>query len=217
VTYGTSEDAHVRAVDVESHGLRGFSFLARFRGAEAPAHAALPGAHLVHAALAAIAVAMELGFEFEEAVEALGAVERGGRVQVLQGIEGTTILDDCYNANPASMMAALDLLRQTEGRHVAVLGDMLELGTFETEGHRLVGERAGDAADWVITVGERARVIGEEARRAGLDPERVESVDSNAAAVERLRAGLRSGDFVLVKASHGMRLDEVVNALRAVA
>jgi UDP-N-acetylmuramoyl-tripeptide--D-alanyl-D-alanine ligase len=69
----------------------------------------------------------------------------------------------------------------------------------------------------VITVGERARVIGEEARRAGLDPERVESVDSNAAAVERLRAGLRSGDFVLVKASHGMRLDEVVNALRAVA
>jgi UDP-N-acetylmuramoyl-tripeptide--D-alanyl-D-alanine ligase len=217
VTYGLSRDAEVSARDVESHGLSGLDFTAIHAGQQLSVHAALPGAHFVHAALAAIAVAIELGFSFEQAVAALGQVERGGRVVVADGLHGSTILDDCYNANPASMLAALDLLQEMEGRRIAVLADMLELGSFELEGHRMVGQRAADVVDWLITVGRRARIIAEEARSAGLAERSVDSFDSNSAAVERLRQGLQRGDFVLVKGSHGMQLDEVVHAIRAVA
>ena len=215
ITHGRSPDADVQAADVRSLGLKGISFVARYRGEELRAEVALPGAHFVHAALAAIAVAMELGFRFGETVAALKAVERGGRVIVLDGLRGSTVLDDCYNANPASMVAALDLLEQMEGRRVAVLADMLELGSFESEGHRIVGRRAAAVADWLLTVGARAQIIADEARRAGLYAGSIETFDNNQALAERLRAGLQAGDFVLVKGSHGMQLDEVVHAIRA--
>jgi len=217
VTYGLSSAADVTARDVRSHGLLGIDFTARYHGQDLPGHAPLPGAHFVHAALAAIAVAVQMGFSFEEAVAALGRVERGGRVVVVEGLRGSTILDDCYNANPASMLAALDLLHEMEGRRVAVLADMLELGSFEVEGHRVVGQRAAAVVDWLITVGERARIIADEAREAGLDERSVESFANNAAAVDRLQRGLQRGDFVLVKGSHGMQMDEVVNAIRTAA
>ena len=217
VTYGLSDTADVVGRDIRSHGLLGIDFVVGCEGQELGAHAALPGAHFVHAALAAIAVALQMGFSLEDAVAALGRVERGGRVVVAEGVHGSTILDDCYNANPASMLAALDLLREMEGRRVAVLADMLELGSFEVEGHRMVGERAAAIVDWLITVGQRAQIIASEARGAGLDAKSIESFDNNAAAVERLQRGLQRGDFVLVKGSHGMRLDEVVSAIRTAA
>ena len=100
---------------------------------------------------------------------------------------------------------------------MAVLADMLELGSFEVEGHRVVGQRAAAVVDWLITVGERARIIADEAREAGLDERSVESFANNAAAVDRLQRGLQRGDFVLVKGSHGMQMDEVVNAIRTAA
>jgi UDP-N-acetylmuramoyl-tripeptide--D-alanyl-D-alanine ligase len=217
VTYGLSQQADISARNIESHGLRGIDFTAAYRGQELPAHAALPGAHLVYAVLAASAVALQLGFSFDQALAAVGAVERGGRVVVVTGAHGSTILDDCYNANPASMLAALDLLEQMKGRRVAVLGDMLELGSFEVEGHRIVGQRAAGVADWLITVGARSQIIADEARGAGLSAQSVDSFDSNSEAAEHLQRGLRRGDFVLVKGSHGMQLDEVVNAIRAAA
>jgi UDP-N-acetylmuramoyl-tripeptide--D-alanyl-D-alanine ligase len=217
VSYGLSTDADVAGSDVRSHGLAGIDFTVRYQGKSLPARASLPGAHFVHAALAAIAVAVHMGFSFEEAVGALGRVERGGRIVVREGLRGFTILDDCYNANPASMVAALELLGEMDGRRVAVLADMLELGSFEAEGHRMVGQRAATVVDWLITVGERAQTIAQEARKAGLNARAVETFDSNAAAVARLQQGLRRGDFVLVKGSHGMQLDEVVNAIRTAA
>ncbi len=217
VTFGLSPDADVSGRDLRSKGLGGIDFTVQHDGRQLPVHAALPGAHFAHAVVAAIAVAIQLGFTFEEAVEAVGRVERGGRVVVAEGLDGSTILDDCYNANPASMLAALDLLAQMQGRRVAVLADMLELGSFEVEGHRQVGQRAASVVDWLLTVGERARIIADEARANGLRPTSIESFDHNAAAVERLREGLRHGDFVLVKGSHGMQLDQVVNAIRAAA
>lgn len=217
VTYGLSPHADVSGRDVRSRGLGGIDFTATYEGQGLPAHVALPGAHFVHAALATIAVAVRLGFSFEQAVAALGRVERGGRMVVSEGLQGSTILDDSYNANPASMLAALDLLREMKGRRVAVLADMLELGSFEVEGHRMVGQRAAGVVDWLFTVGERARIIADEARSAGLGEQFVESFASNSAAAERLRRELQRGDFVLVKGSHGMQLDEVANAIRAAA
>jgi UDP-N-acetylmuramoyl-tripeptide--D-alanyl-D-alanine ligase len=217
VSYGTSQTADVAGSDVQSRGLAGIDFKVRYRDRQLSAHAALPGAHFVHAALAAIAIAMQMGFSFDDAVASLDRVERGGRVVVTHGLNGSTILDDCYNANPASMLAALDLLHELDGRRVAVLADMLELGSFEAEGHRLVGQRAAAVVDWLVAIGDRAKIIADEARSAGLAAHSVETFHDNAAAIERLQHELRRGDVVLVKGSHGMQLDEVVNAIRTVA
>jgi UDP-N-acetylmuramoyl-tripeptide--D-alanyl-D-alanine ligase len=112
------------------------------------------------------------------------------------------------------MFAALDLLRAMPGRHVAVLGEMLELGDAHDDGHHAVGESAGHAADLVIVVGAGASGIAEGARDAGLATGRVLQVDDAASALEALRPRLRDGDVVLVKASRGIGLDHLVDALR---
>jgi UDP-N-acetylmuramoyl-tripeptide--D-alanyl-D-alanine ligase len=215
--YGLSDAADVWAEDIDSHGLRGIEFTVHVGSRRARAHMHLLGAHSVHAALAAVAVAMQVGMSFDEAIAALRRVEGGVRLLVAAGLHGTTILDDTYNANPASMLAALNLLAEMDGRHVAVLGDMLELGSYEAEGHRLVGRRAAITAQWLLTVGRRARIIAAEARAAGMREAAVESYETRDEVVARLRAGLRPGDFVLVKGSRGMQLDEVVAAIRTAA
>jgi UDP-N-acetylmuramoyl-tripeptide--D-alanyl-D-alanine ligase len=160
---------------------------------------------------------MRVGLSFDEAVGGLMGIEEGIRLVVLRGLRGSIILDDTYNASPDSTLAALNLLHEMEGRRVAVLGDMLELGSFEEDGHRLVGRRAAAVANWLITVGSRARILAEEARAAGMPGELVESFDTNEEAIRRLERGLQPGDFVLVKGSRGARLDEVVDALRVAA
>lgn len=212
--YGVSPEATVRGGAIESHGLRGIEFTVHFQEEQLRAKLGLLGTHSVHAALAAVAVALHLGMSLEEAVGGLKRAEQGLRLAVAEGINGSTLLDDTYNANPTSMLAALNLLGEMEGRRVAVLGDMLELGSFEFEGHCLVGRRAASVVDWLITVGRLGRWIAQEARTMGMSPEAVESFDGNDEAIRRLQMGLRPGDFVLLKGSRGMRLDEVVAAVR---
>jgi UDP-N-acetylmuramoyl-tripeptide--D-alanyl-D-alanine ligase len=217
VTYGLSERADIRASDIASQGLRGTRFTVHHRGSSRSAMLSMPGAHFVHAALAGIAVATWLGMGFEEATDGLAFVEATveGRLHPVEGTNGITLLDDAYNASPASTIAALNVLAETNGRRVAVLGDMFELGSFEREGHRSVGHRAGEVVDWLVTVGSRAREIASEARAAGLAAASIDSFDDADAALAALHSGLREGDVVLVKASHGMRLDRIVDRLRA--
>lgn len=105
------------------------------------------------------------------------------------------------------------MLAEVEGRRVAVLGDMLELGEAETEGHRQVGRAVVSTADLLVTVGQRARLIAEEARRLGLS--QIWHVDSNAEAIAWLQRELMAGDVVLIKGSRGMKMEEIVRALRA--
>ena len=217
VLYGLAPEAAVAATDIESHGLGGIEFTVRYAQHQLRARMGLVGKHSVYAALAAVAVALRVGMSFEEAVGGLMRVENGIRLAAVRGIRGSTILDDTYNASPASTLAALNLLAEMEGRRVAVLGDMLELGSFEGEGHRIVGRRAAGVADWLITVGARARTIAEEARTAGMHADAVESFDRNREVIHRLERGLRPGDFVLVKGSHSVELDEVVDAIRVAA
>jgi UDP-N-acetylmuramoyl-tripeptide--D-alanyl-D-alanine ligase len=135
------------------------------------------------------------------------------RLVAVPGPHGSTILDDTYNASPASVIAALNLLAELDGRKIAVLGDMLELGAYEEEGHKLVGRRAMDVADILITVGARGRMIGDEALSQGLAPDRVCMCEDNAAAIECLQAQIEPGDYVLVKGSRGLRMEEIVATL----
>ena len=123
-----------------------------------------------------------------------------------------TILDDSYNASPASMIAALELLATLPGRHVAVLGEMLELGEAHDRGHREVGAAAAGLADVVVVVGEGAAGIAAGAASLG---EAVVAVPDRDAALAVLREMLRPGDAVLVKASRGAELELIVESLAA--
>lgn len=214
VLYGLSADAAVRAVNPVSHGLRGVEFTLQCDGATARVHLPLLGLHSVHAALAAAAVARAAGFTIDESAEALYRVSPSLRILVARGVNGSRIIDDTYNANPESVLAGLNLLDELGGRKIAVLGDMLELGSDEEPGHRKVGSRAAAVADLLVTVGDRARFIADEARHSGLDAANVVECESNSRVVDELRRRLRPGDNVLVKASRGMQLDQVVRAVR---
>ncbi len=218
VRYGLTESADVRADDIQSHGLRGVEFNLLHRDQRLRVHLPLLGAHSVHAALAATAVGLEVRLSLSEIAEALHELSPTLRLLVVEGVNGSRVVDDSYNASPESVLAALNLLRELPGtRKIAVLGDMLELGSEEEPGHRRVGIRAAAVADVLITYGERARVIADEARRAGLKLQArdVFEPDSHAAIVELLRSELRPGDDVLVKGSLAMGMSHVVRGIRA--
>jgi UDP-N-acetylmuramoyl-tripeptide--D-alanyl-D-alanine ligase len=125
-------------------------------------------------------------------------------------------MDDTYNAAPTSVIAGLNLLAELEGRKVAVLGDMLELGDFEERGHRMVGVRVADTADELIAVGQRAKWIAEEAILSGLSEARVITVEGKDAAIQYLHNRIGEGDVVLIKGSRGMQMDQIVSALEEV-
>jgi UDP-N-acetylmuramoyl-tripeptide--D-alanyl-D-alanine ligase len=125
-----------------------------------------------------------------------------------------TIVDDSYNASPASVTAALDLLAGLPGRRVAVLGEMLELGDGHEAGHRAVGEAAAAVADLLVVVGAGATGIADGAVGAGLAPGKIVRAANREVALDLVRPRLRDGDVVLVKASRGIELDLLVDALR---
>ena len=211
--YGLSPQCQVRATEIASRGLEGVSFRLTLGEAAVAVSTPLPGRHHVYPALAAAAVAISEGLTLPEVAAALAEARPPLRLRVLAGVKGSTILDDSYNASPASMLAALDLLSEMKGRRLALLGDMLELGEAEEEGHRQVGERAARACDALFLVGERARIMAEAARAAGLAEVRV--FESKEEAAASLKPELQGSDYLLVKASRGLALETVVEALRA--
>lgn len=213
-TYGLDPAADVWASEIESLGLGGIRFHLHHRRETLHVRAPLLGRHSVHTCLRAAAVGLTDGLTWQEIIEgfqAVGATQL--RLVAVTGPEGSVILDDTYNASPESVVAALNLLNELEGRRVAVLGDMLELGAYEETGHRLVGRRARDVADLLITVGPRARYIAEEAREAGLAAAAVVELDDADQALGYLRRTIRRGDVVLLKGSRGVKLDRIVPAL----
>ena len=214
-SYGFAQDADVRAEEVESAGLAGMRFVLRAAGEQRRATIPTLGRLGVHNALAAAAVGIAAGLDLDTIVEGLGhgwsAPHRGQIVRA----GGVTVVDDSYNASPGSVRAALDLLGGLPGRRVAVLGEMLELGEGHTAGHLDVGEVAAGVADLLVVVGDEAIAIADGARDAGMDPSKVLLVHDRDAALDTLRPRLREGDVVLVKASRGIALDLLVDALRA--
>ncbi|MFN8638191.1 MAG: UDP-N-acetylmuramoyl-tripeptide--D-alanyl-D-alanine ligase [Dehalococcoidia bacterium] len=208
---GTASGATVRASDVVSHGWDGFEFTLSFGGKQSRVHVQLPGAHLVTNTLAAAAVCLLDGFALDEVAAGLEALRDSPRMRVVALANGVTLLDDTYNANPASMAAALDLLRGLPGRHVALLGDMRELGQHATEEHHALGVRAASAVDELYTIGDLALEANASARTAGLASAR--HIEGTATATDALRRALRPGDVVLIKGSRALALETVVAQL----
>ncbi len=211
LTFGTHAHADFRATEIQSHGLAGVEFTFGYVGRGLRVRSPLPGARLVPNALAALAVAVADGASVEAAADALSGAQVAPRLQVKVVASGATILDDSYNANPASMAAALDVLHEMPGHRYALLGDMLELGSAETDGHRSVGEHAARVADVLFTIGPRGAQIADAARAAGLRT--VGHFDTKEEAAEVLSANLGPGDVLLVKASLGLHLSAVVAEL----
>ena len=209
-TYGLQPGADLWADDIESYGLEGLRFHVHYRDQTLHVKIPLLGRHSVHTALTAAAVALVEGLSWEEIVTGLHDQSVQLRLIAVPGPGGSTILDDTYNASPASSIAALNLLAELPGRKLAVLGDMYELGHYAAEGHRLVGRRARDVVDLLITVGPLGQIIGLEARDAGMPAAAVQHVETNAEAVTLLRTLSQPGDIILVKGSRGTKMDQIV-------
>lgn len=216
IMYGLDPAADLWADEIDSRGLAGVQFTLHTGAEKLRIRLPLLGAHSVHTALRAAAVAVALGMNWRDILEGLQTLDQQQlRLIVVPGVNQTTIIDDSYNASPASSLAALNLLDELPEPHVAVLGDMLELGEYEHEGHLKVALRAAQVADELVVVGMLGRIIGEEALAAGMDRDRVFFAATNAQAVDHLRRVLTPGSHVLIKGSHGVHMEEIVEGLRA--
>ena len=221
-TYGLDPGADLWADEIESEGLEGIRF--RLHHGREAIYARLPmlGRHSVHTGLRAAAVGLVEGLAWAEILAGLRDQSAQIRLVAVPGPAGSTILDDTYNSSPASCIAALTVLSELAGperdrRKIAVLGDMYELGSYEEEAHKLVGRRARNVADLLVTVGHLGQTIGEEALRAGMPAGSVHMVESNDQATELLLTLIESapsGDVILVKGSRGLAMEEIVTALQ---
>jgi UDP-N-acetylmuramoyl-tripeptide--D-alanyl-D-alanine ligase len=217
-TFGTRSRADVRALDVslDPHGRASFRMTAD--GAEVPVRLAVPGEHMVSNALAAVAVGLALGVPLDAA--ALALAEAGvsrWRMESFTTDAGIRVLNDAYNANPESAAAALRTARWMagEGRLIAVLGEMAELGPISTEEHDRIGELAARVrVDRLITVGDAAATTARAALREGMAPGDVASYDTSAEALNDVRRSAAPGDLVLCKGSRVAALETLAEALR---
>lgn len=217
VTYGVSNSASIRAVDIETDGLGQPSFKIVSDKEALSVFLPFPGRHNVYNALAAYAVTNGMGASQANIKKGLeSCVLSEMRMQVFTTADGITVLNDAYNANPTSMKAALVALGDMaqDKRKLAILGDMLELGTLAEMAHFEIGEFAQDLQlDFLITVGKKSKRIAEGAISKGMDPSAVVECETTEEASAILVKRVEPGDVVLIKASRAMKLENVVNAL----
>ena len=211
--YGLDPEADLWADDVEGLGLDGIRFRLHYRHETLHVHIPMIGQHSVHTALRATAVGLVDGLTWQEIIDGLRQGHMQLRLTAVRSESGALLLDDTYNASPESMLAALNLLAELDGRKVAVLGDMLELGQYEKQGHEIVGVRAAEVADTLVTVGTLGHIIAAAARRAGMRSGKVTEFENTDEAIAHLQRSLTEKDAVLVKGSHGIRMDRIVTAL----
>ena len=218
VYFGLDAALPYHAEQIESRGLRGTDAVFVTPSSSFSAHISIPGSHMVHNALAGIAVGYALGMNDGEIARGIKAnVPIAGRNNLISGAH-YTIIDDCYNANPASMKSSLDVLACADTRTVAVLGDMFELGAKEKEMHYDTGIHAAEAGiNVLICIGE---LSGEIARGAA-DACKADGQDmiirhyaSKADFFKEMPEILKENDTILVKASHSMEFPEIVDRLK---
>jgi UDP-N-acetylmuramoyl-tripeptide--D-alanyl-D-alanine ligase len=175
----------------------------------------LLGAHSAQTVLRAAAAGLAVGMQLDEIVEALmGQSNEQLRLVLAKGPFGSLVIDDTYNASAESTIAALNVLKDLDvSPRIAVLGDMLELGSAEQVEHEEVGCRAALVADFVVAVGQRAKWIAQSAIECGLDKSHVFTVANNAEALDVLSEIVTQRSAILVKGSRGMMMEEIVEGL----
>jgi UDP-N-acetylmuramoyl-tripeptide--D-alanyl-D-alanine ligase len=226
VSYGFGENATYRAVYPEmSYELvngvklpKGANFKLLYSGNTFPVSLNhIVGNNNIYCALVAIAVANEIGCDLLQSIDALVDYRTPpGRLSVIEGLNGSAIIDDSYNSSPVAMESALDVLESIEGgRKIAVLGDMLELGKLTEEAHKKIGARSAQIASMIVLVGPRAKFIGDGAREAGFSEKEIYFFDNSVTAGKFLNGVVEKGDIVLVKGSQGVRMERAIEAIMA--
>jgi len=218
VTFSTGRMADVRLVDSRSLGrLGGVCMTLDVRGQIFDVELGVPGLFNVENALAAIAAVLPLGVYLDDIREGLGAYRGLGRRMEVTRLGWITLLDDTYNANPDSLLAALETLKDTEGRKVAVIGDMHELGRGAKEAHVEAGRRAASlGVDIIVAVGAMAAEVASGAVEGGAPEGRVFVFEDKTAALGALSGEiLQDGDVVLVKASRAAGLELITEGLKS--
>jgi len=216
--FGFGPDADLRILDRQFRGPAGQVLQASWRGTSWPITLRVPGGHQALNAMAATAVAAALGLPLREASAALAdftAIQRRSQMEDLPS--GVHLLNDCYNANPGSMATALATLAELKGtgRAAAALGDMLELGAAAVEAHRELGRQAAGAGlDLLVIYGNHRGDVAEGAREAGLSGLQIFPVTDKMEGAQLLREFLRPGDWLLVKGSRSMHMEQIVDLLK---
>lgn len=223
VSFGLSETADVRAVNFntvyEGSAPTGLSFDLSMDGISLPVLVkGIIGQSFAYTLLAAAAVGRVCGVEQSSIARALsGYIAPKGRMNVIPGINNSTIIDDTYNSSPDAARAALAALQaiNTTGSKIAVLGDMMELGKYTADEHRDIGREAAKVAGIILAVGPRSHQTAEEAMKHGLSADSVRTFDSATEAAEYLKGVVKQGDLILVKGSQSIRMERVTKALMA--
>lgn len=221
--YGFDIDAKVRAINYESNigfdiESSGISFKIDYQGKTVPVkREGIFGQHQVYPMLAGASAGLAFGMNLLEIIEGLKNYKPPrGRMNLLEGIKHTWILDDSYNASPAATLEALQTLAQFEGRRrIAVLGDMLELGQFTEQAHRQVGEKAGRSADFFFAVGDRMKFAIEAAKSKGMKKQKIFWFEDADATRFPLQMTIQKGDVILIKGSQSMRMEKIVEEIMA--
>lgn len=222
-TFGFEEGADIRIVNFKNKITDGrpdgISFRLDYKGQ--PLQVDIPGAFgraQAYAAASAAAVGLIFGVNFLNISEALRRYKPAShRMELMQGVRGSLIIDDSYNASPLSVQAALHALKDLPGkRKIAVLGDMLEIGKYTIQAHEKVGQIAGKIADVLVAVGPRAKFIAEGMRKTGVRKVVME-FDTWEDAREPVQELIKRDDLVLVKASRAVKLDKIVEIIKETA
>jgi len=212
ITYfGRSEDCGVRGMDVEQRGEH-LCFTTEAGRLSIPLELKLEGEHYVADALAAVAVGLKLAVPSERISESLAKFRNISGRQNIYEKNGYTIIDDCYNAGPESMAAALNVLGNRPGRHIAVLGDMLELGDCAHAEHYRIGRIAAEKADLVFAYGPHAERIKDGTITGGMPESKGNAFLDRDELVRALKRAAKPGDVILFKGSHGMHLEKILEA-----
>lgn len=215
VYYGIKNPENdVFAKDIVNLGIEGVEFIAVVEGKEYRVKVPVPGEHNVYNALSAICMGREFGVSVEDAVLGIKNFELTKMRMAVEEHEGITIINDCYNASPDSIKAAVEVLRGMESdKKIAVLGDILEMGDFAKDAHYNLGaEIAKSGIDCVITAGENMKHLAQGVRDGGM--KNVISFDKTLEVCNFVKDKIKAGDAVLIKASRGMRFEEVYNTIK---
>ena len=208
VTYfgARNPDCAVQAVDVQQ-AQEQLKFTAQWEDQNLPITLEMEGMHYVPDALAAISVGLKMGVQPAQIQERLASFHNlAGRQEILN-VKGYTIIKDCYNAGPESMAAALAVLGKKTGRHVAVLGDMLELGVCTQAEHYRVGRIAAENADIVLAYGPNSARVISGAITGGMPETKAQAFEDRDRLIQTLKCLAKEGDVLLFKGSHGMHME----------
>ena len=202
--FGEGEESQVRAVNVEL-GAGFVRYTVRWAGEDFAIELPVEGSHYVADSLAAVSVGLHMGVKPVHIAQRLANFRTMEGRQEIYEAKGFTIIQDCYNAGPESMEAALNVLARRSGRRIAVLGDMLELGDCAPDAHRMVGAIAAKTADLILAYGPLAHYVREGANG------NCEVFDDRDAMANALRQQANPGDTLLFKGSHGMHMELVLD------